>query len=83
MLLLISAGKRSAKELGVLVLKDAKWFHLLPSGIFSGECPLYTLHSAFRFIVIILVWGTEKLINTGRVLAERGNMSSCQIIIPG
>lgn len=55
----------------MLVLKDAKWFHVLPSGISSGECPLYTPRSAFRFIVVILVWGTEGFIHRARASAER------------
>ena len=67
---------------GVLVLKDAKWLHLLSSRILQGEFPLYTLCSAFRFIAIILIRGTEELINRGRVSVERGNMSCSQIIIP-
>lgn len=66
----------------VLVLKDATWFHLLPSGISSGECPLYTRGSAFRFIVVILIRGTAELINRRRVSAERGDVSSSHVITP-
>lgn len=37
-----SPGSFQQRNRGVLVLKDAKWLHLLPPGFFSGECPLYT-----------------------------------------
>lgn len=69
-----STGRCCAIAWMVLVLKEAKCFHSSP----SGECP----HSAFRFIVVILIGGTGRLVNRGRVSAETGDMSASHIITP-
>lgn len=59
----VGPGRCCAIAWMVLVLKEAKRFHSLP----SGECP----HRAFRFIVVILIWGTERLVNK-EYLQRRG-----------